>query len=94
MTPEERAANGRAARAGLPRTALGALETSPGRDPVAILAEQDATRVAELVPIRYGRMLASEFAFFRGAAAVMAHDLEQHPSTGLRTQLSGDAHHR
>ncbi|HEY2542784.1 MAG TPA: DUF2252 domain-containing protein [Gaiellaceae bacterium] len=75
-----------------PRMSLGALETQRDRDPLAILGAQDATRVSELVPIRYGRMLASPFAFFRGAAAVMAHDLAEPKSTGLRAQLCGDAH--
>ena len=92
LTPEERAANGRAVRAAVPRSSLGVLELPPDRDPLAVLAEQAASRVPELVPIRYGRMLASAFAFFRGAAAVMAHDLAGHAATGLRTQLCGDAH--
>ena len=68
------------------------LELPPDRDPLAILAGHDAGRVPELVPIRYGRMLTSAFAFFRGAAAVMARDLLGHVATGLRTQLCGDAH--
>jgi len=59
---------------------------------VAILGRQDESRVAELVPLRYGRMLASPFAFFRGAAAVMAADLAETPITGLQAQLCGDAH--
>jgi uncharacterized protein (DUF2252 family) len=62
------------------------------RDPLEILAGQDGSRVPELVPIRYGRMLASPFAFFRGAAAVMAADLAQTPTTDLTAQLCGDAH--
>src|SRR6185436_16958338 len=53
---------------------------------------QAASRVPELVPIRYGRMSASPFAFFRGAAAVMAHDLADSPVSGFRAQLCGDAH--
>jgi uncharacterized protein (DUF2252 family) len=61
-------------------------------DPVALLEEQGKTRVAELLPIRYGRMLASPFAFYRGAAAIMANDLAQTPNTGLLVQLCGDAH--
>ena len=91
-TPQERAANGRAVRAAVPRSSLGMLELPPDRDPLAILADQAASRVPELVPIRYGRMLASPFAFFRGAAAVMARDFVGHAVTGLRTQLCGDAH--
>ncbi len=62
------------------------------RDPIALLEAQNVTRVAELVPIRFGRMLASPFAFFRGAAVVMAHDLASLRSSGLRAQLAGDAH--
>jgi uncharacterized protein (DUF2252 family) len=92
-TVDERAARGKAARSELPRGALG--DWSPAsarRDPVDILEEQARTRVPELVPIRYGRMLASPFAFYRGAAAVMAADLAESPRTGLRTQLCGDAH--
>jgi uncharacterized protein (DUF2252 family) len=61
-------------------------------DPVAVLAAQAESRVPDLVPIRYGRMLASPFAFFRGAAAVMAADLATTPTSGLVTQLCGDAH--
>jgi len=76
----------------MPRSSQSALEPGADREAVAILEAQDATRVSELVPIRYGRMVASPFAFFRGAAAVMAHDLASLPSTGLHAQLSGDAH--
>jgi uncharacterized protein (DUF2252 family) len=61
-------------------------------DPVALLQAQDAARVPELVPIRYGRMLVSPFAFFRGAAAVMAADLARTARTGIHAQLCGDAH--
>jgi hypothetical protein len=76
----------------VPRSSLATLELPPDRDPLVILAGQDVGRVPELVPIRYGRMLPSAFAFFRGAAAVMARDLLGHAATGLRTQLCGDAH--
>ncbi len=77
--------------------ALAALEShaefAPGsRDPIGLLLEQDKTRVPELVPIRHGRMLASPFAFFRGAALPMASDLATTPTSGLRVQLCGDAH--
>ena len=61
-------------------------------DPLQVLAEQDATRVPQLVPVRYGRMLASPFTFYRGAAAIMAADLAAGPNSGLRVQLCGDAH--
>jgi uncharacterized protein (DUF2252 family) len=83
--------DGKAARRDVPRSAHAELAV-PSRDPVRILAAQDATRVSELVPIRYGRMLASPFAFFRGAAAVMAADLATMPRTDFEVQLCGDAH--
>jgi uncharacterized protein (DUF2252 family) len=66
------------------------LETRP--DPIAILERQSTSRIPELVPIRYGRMAASSFAFFRGAAAVMAADLAGTATSGLVAQLCGDAH--
>jgi uncharacterized protein (DUF2252 family) len=87
----ERVAKGKAARAEVPRASHSALEPD-GRDPVALLEEQAATRVPELVPIRYGRMLVSPFTFYRGAAKIMAHDLSALPRSGLDAQLCGDAH--
>jgi len=63
-----------------------------GNDPVTILEGQAVTRVPELVPIRYGRMVASPFSFYRGAALIMATDLAGTPSSGLQVQLCGDAH--
>ena len=87
----ERAERGRAARRTCPRASHAELRAGT-RDAVAILRSQEATRVPDLVPIRYGRMLTSEFAFYRGSAAVMAHDLAGDPRTGLRVQLCGDAH--
>ena len=92
FTVAERAARGRAARGECPRASQAAFELSGDRDPVAILESQAPARVPELVPIRYGRMLVSPFTFFRGAAAVMAHDLASTPSPGLKAQLCGDAH--
>ena len=62
------------------------------RDPVAILAAGDRTRVPELIPVRYERMLASPFAFLRGAAAVMAEDLRHQPAAGIAVQACGDCH--
>jgi len=62
------------------------------RDPVAILARSDRTRVPELVPVRYERMLTSPFAFLRGAAAVMAEDLRHQPTAGIAVQACGDCH--
>ena len=91
--PGERAARGRAVRENLPRSAHGEWEpASDRRDPVELLEEQAATRVPELVPIRYGRMLVSPFTFFRGAAYPMAADLADAPRSGLEVQLCGDAH--
>src|SRR3954462_6244471 len=89
----ESAERGRAARVVTPRGAHG--EWAPAadrRDPVAILTAQAATRVQELVPIRYGRMLVSPFTFYRGAAAVMAADLAATPTSGVVVQACGDAH--
>jgi uncharacterized protein (DUF2252 family) len=83
--------DGKAARQRVPRSSHGEWEP-PERDPVAILAAQDGSRVPELVPIRYGRMLVSPFTFYRGAAALMAKDLAPAPRTGLEVQLCGDAH--
>ncbi len=93
MDAPERAAAGRAARSEVRRSSHAAWEPPAGRvDPVATLAQQARSRVPELVPIRYGRMSASPFAFFRGAAAVMAADLAGTPVSGLRVQACGDAH--
>ncbi|MBS1878118.1 MAG: DUF2252 domain-containing protein [Actinobacteria bacterium] len=86
-------AAGRAARKASPRSSHETWQAPADRtDPAAILREQDAARVPELVPIRYGRMLASAFTFYRGAAAIMAADLGSTPDTGLVAQLCGDAH--
>ncbi|MER5531389.1 DUF2252 domain-containing protein [Streptomyces sp. NPDC002677] len=92
-TPAERAARGKAARKRAPRSAHALwLPAVDRRDPVAVLERQGRDRVPELLPIRYGRMAASPFAFLRGAAAVMAADLAAQPHTGLTVQLCGDAH--
>jgi uncharacterized protein (DUF2252 family) len=88
----ERAARGRAARSECPRAGHADFELAPDRDPVTILEAQAPSRIPELVPLRYGRMLVSPFTFYRGAAAVMAHDLASTPRTGLHAQLCGDAH--
>ena len=90
---ETRMAEGRAERESVPLDAHSEWAASDGRpDPVGILEEQNATRVPELVPIRHGRMIVSPFTFYRGGAAIMASDLSQTPSTGLRVQCCGDAH--
>jgi uncharacterized protein (DUF2252 family) len=84
---------GRAARASAPRSAHGDWAPAPDRpDPVTVLQAQAATRVQELIPIRYGRMLVSPFTFYRGAAAVMAADLAATPDSGIVVQACGDAH--
>jgi uncharacterized protein (DUF2252 family) len=92
FTVDERAARGRAARAETPRTSHSALEPATDRDPLAILRADNEGRVPELIPIRYGRMLASPFSFYRGAASIMAHDLAPTPRAGIQVQLCGDAH--
>ncbi|GAA4728896.1 DUF2252 domain-containing protein [Phytohabitans rumicis] len=93
LTAGERAARGKAARSRVPRSTHARIAPSDQRpDPVSILEEQATTRVPELVPIRHGRMAQSPFAFYRGAAAVMASDLGREPDTGVTTQLCGDAH--
>jgi uncharacterized protein (DUF2252 family) len=93
LTPAERASKGKAARSAVPRSAHAVWEPPSGRrSPVDILVEQGTTRVEELIPIRYGRMLTSPFAFYRGAAAIMAADLASTPTSGLRVQACGDAH--
>ena len=93
LTAAERAARGKAARSEVPRTSHAVLDPPSTRpDPVALLEQQATTRVQELVPIRYGRMLTSPFAFYRGAALIMASDLASTATTGLRVQACGDAH--
>jgi len=90
---QARAARGRAARARVPRSSHAAWDHPQDRpDPITVLEDQAKSRLPELVPIRYGRMAASEFAFFRGGAAIMAADLVATLSSGLRVQLCGDAH--
>ncbi|MGV9409694.1 DUF2252 domain-containing protein [Nocardia sp. NPDC003693] len=84
---------GRAARKRVPRSGLAAWEPGPDRaDPIEILERQAATRVPELVRIRYARMAAGQFPYYRGAPAIMAADLARGPNTGLTVQLCGDAH--
>src|SRR3954453_1646359 len=93
LTAVESAAEGKAARSAVRRSSHAGFEAPADReDPVAILERQAEARVPDLVPIRYGRMAASPFAFFRGAAAVMSADLARTPVSGLRVQACGDAH--
>ena len=93
LTPRERSQLGKEARARVPRASHAAFEPASTRpDPVGLLERQAVSRVPELVPIRYGRMLVSPFTFYRGAALIMASDLATTPVSGLTTQICGDAH--
>lgn len=92
LSRADRAAIGKEARALTPLGSHGEFAPGPGRDPIGQLLAQASSRVAELVPVRHGRMLASPFAYFRGAALPMAADLAVTPVSGLRVQLCGDAH--
>jgi len=90
---EERFNNGKQLRKQVKRSGHGEWEIKKEeRDPVAILEESNLGRVAELVPLRYGRMLASPFTFLRGAASLMAYDLSSTPNTGIWVQACGDCH--
>jgi uncharacterized protein (DUF2252 family) len=93
LSVAERVARGRAARSEVPRASHAGFAPSPERpDPLEVLERQASTRVPELVPIRYGRMLVSPFTFYRGAAMIMAADLAATPRSGLMAQCCGDAH--
>src|SRR5262249_22995018 len=93
LSAQERQDLGRSRRSKVPRSELANYVVDEHRpDPVVLLQSQDHSRIAELLPIRYGRMSASPFAFFRGAALIMASDLGGHEHTGLDVQLCGDAH--
>ena len=93
LTPAERAERGRRIRSDVPRSSHANFDASAReRDPMDLLIEQSASRLADLVPIRYGRMLASPFAYFRGAALPMANDLAATPVSGIAVQACGDAH--
>ncbi len=93
LTVAERTARGKAARAEVPRSSHGVFEPPASRaDPIELLEQQAQSRVPELVPIRYGRMLISAFTFYRGAAKIMAHDLAATPRSGMNVQCCGDAH--
>ena len=92
-TVEERRERGKLEREKLPRAYHAIWDAPTDRpDPIAILEKQAETRDQELVPIRHGRMATTPFAFYRGAAAIMASDLASLPRTGIEAQLGGDAH--
>lgn len=89
--PGEDVARGRALRQTVPRRALAQLTSSP-QTATEILVGQNADRLPELVPLRFARMLADPFSFYRGSAAVMAADLAASPSSGIEVMCCGDAH--
>ena len=90
---EERRARGKALRDAVPRVTHAGWKTPKGRaDPIELLSQSNEGRVESLIPIRFGRMSASPFAFYRGSAALMAADLATTPTSGLRVQACGDAH--
>ena len=92
-TRAERYAAGKALRAKTLRTSHGEWAAAPDRpDPISLLEESNRSRVQELIPIRYGRMSLSPFAFLRGSAGVMASDLTNTPVSGIKVQICGDAH--
>ncbi len=93
LTVQERGTHGKQLRKDVPLSSNAKWKPAADRpDPVALLAEQDARREPDLVPVRHGRMLVSPFTFYRGAARVMAADLKDTPRAGLTVQLCGDAH--
>ena len=93
LTPDEWRARGRERRRSVSRSSHAQWAPPADRpDPVAVLEEQAKTRVPDLIPVRYGRMIASPFAYFRGAAAPMAWDLAYTPTPDIRVQACGDAH--
>ena len=93
MPAKARAVAGKRLRRVVPREAHGEWNPGPERaDPLALLEEQNLARIPQLVPVRMGRMAASSFAFYRGAAAVMAADLASTPVTGIEVVACGDAH--
>jgi hypothetical protein len=92
-TVDERIAIGKSIRERVPRASQGKWEPAKNREnPVELLRRSNEGRLHDLLPIRYGRMRQSPFAFFRGAASIMAADLATTPATGLRAQLCGDCH--
>jgi uncharacterized protein (DUF2252 family) len=93
LTSAQSAARGKAARAAVPRDSHGVFDPPPDRpDPISLLEDQAKTRLPELVPVRYGRMMVSPFTYYRGAALPMASDLAGTPVSGLAVQACGDAH--
>jgi len=93
ISPDERRAAGKALRDATPRAAHGGWKPPEDRrDPIELLHDSNEDRMPELIPIRFGRMAQSSFAFYRGSAAIMAADLATTPTSGIRVQACGDAH--
>ncbi len=93
LSLEDRRARGKALRAQTPRSSHADWSPDPARpDPIGLLQESNRTRIARLVPLRYGRMSLSAVAFLRGSAAIMACDLAKTPVSGISAQICGDAH--
>src|ERR1700729_4558599 len=93
LSVDDRRSRGAGAAAQVPLQAHRGWATAPvRRSPVGVLADQEDSRLSDLVPVRHGRMMVSPFTFYRGAAAVMAEDLRGTPVAGLPVQLCGDAH--
>jgi uncharacterized protein (DUF2252 family) len=93
LSVDERRAKGKALRSAVPRTSQTGWTPPQGRrDPVDVVSTANRGRLPQLIPIRFGRMSASAFAFYRGSAALMAADLASTPTSGLRVQVCGDAH--
>ena len=93
LSADERRTTGKALRESVPRASHGGWDAPKDRrDPIDILNASNEGRLPQLIPIRFGRMSQSPFAFYRGAAAIMAADLASTPQSGLRVQACGDAH--
>jgi uncharacterized protein (DUF2252 family) len=93
LSVDERKGIGKLARQRVPRASHAEWTPPPDRsDPVSVLVEQDLARESDLVPVRHGRMMATPFTFYRGAARVMAADLASSPASGIHVQACGDAH--
>src|SRR5271165_5654408 len=93
VSADQRRAAGKALRDATPRAAHGGWKPPEDRrDPIELLHDSNEDRMPELIPIRFGRMAQSSFAFYRGSAAIMAADLATTPTSGIRVQACGDAH--
>ena len=92
-TAEQRRQEGKSLREKVPRVSQAEFEVAPDRtDPVKVIKKSSEGRLEHLIPIRYGRMSKSVFAFYRGTASLMAMDLAQTPTSDIRVQACGDCH--